>query len=217
MGSSVHGITFFSNDQLNQLKEYTNTPLLLHELSHLWSWNNHSILRVLVGSCDEAVKLLDEFDCHIDSFEPISSYPVYKMFPMNATTHTLLEMKCDKENMEMFTLQKVINMGSLIVAKCDLTHHCLQLLRVAHKFYWSVPKCVLHLISAKVLQHCNCLYKNGILGVKIHPHIQIDISKMVHLEVSFDTLVQVIVVLQVSNCIKLRSGFMQSSINKQDV
>ena len=183
MASDVHNIRFFSNDQLTQLKEYKSTPMLLQELSHLWSWSNHSVLRVLVSHCDKAVKLLDEFDCHLDPFEPISSYPVSEIVPTNATTHTILEIKC----MQQFSLQGVIDMGSLVVSRCGVTKHCLQLLGVAQGsviLFWSIPKRVLHLISAQVLQHYNCFYEKGVLEVLLHPHVRIDVSRMADLNVS---------------------------------
>lgn len=187
MASDMHGISMFSNDQLNQLKEYTNTPLLLQELSHLWTWSDHSVLRVLVGPCDEAVKLLDEFDCHLDPLEPISSYPASEIAPKNATTQTILEMKCNKDDIHEFSLQNVMDMGSLVTNKCDLTQHCLQLLRAAQGsiiLYWSIPKCVSYLVSTTVLQHYNYFCENGILEVVIHPHVQIDTSETADLEVS---------------------------------
>ena len=186
--SSVHGISFFSKDQLQQLKEYRNTPLLLQELSHLWSWCNHSVLRVLIGCCDEAVKLLDEFDCHFDPLEPIASYPVTEVAPINATTHTTLEIKCNKGNLQEFSLQNAIDIGSLVIDKCDITQHCLQLLGATQGFitlYWSIPKCVLHLINTKVLQHCNYFHRKGVLEIIIHPYARINTSRSADLDVSY--------------------------------
>ena len=47
-----HGINIsFFHNQIEQLKYYNHTALLLQELSYLWSWNNHSMLRVLVEFC----------------------------------------------------------------------------------------------------------------------------------------------------------------------
>ena len=181
MGSDLHNIKFFSTDQLNQLKEYANTPLLLQELSHLWSWSNHSVLRELVRSCDEAVKLLDEFDCHLDPLEPITSYPASETFPKNPNTHTTLELKCDWNDIHKFSLQTVINLGSLVVNKCDLTQHCPQLLKAAQgsiMLYWSIPKCVSHLVSNKVLQHCRYFCENGVIEVVIQPHVRICTSEI---------------------------------------
>lgn len=196
MGSDVHNIKLFSTDQLNQLKEYTNTQLLLQELSHLWSWSNHSVLRELVGSYDEAVKLLDEFDCHLDPLEPITSYPASEIVPINSTTHTILKLKCDRNDIHELSLQNVIVMGSLVVNTCDLTQHCLQLLKAAQGsivLYWSIPKCVSHLVSNKVLQHCRFFYENKVVEVVIQPHIQICTSEMSDIDVSCQISIQLIV------------------------
>ena len=187
MGSDVYNISLFSNDQLDQLKEYTNTPLLLQDLSHLWSWSNHSVLRILAGSCDEAIKLLDEFDCHIDPLDPITSYPTSEIVSKNPTTHTILELKCDGNDMHEFSLQNVIDIGSLVVNKCDLTQHCPQLLKVTQGSimqYWSIPKCVSHLVSNKVLQHCSFFYERGVMEVTIQPHVRIYTSEMGDTDVS---------------------------------
>lgn len=190
MGSDVYSISFFSADQLKQLKKYNNTPMLLQELSHLWSWSNHSVLRVLVGSCDKAVKLLNEFDCCLDPLEPVTSYPVSEIAPKNVTIQTTLGMKCKKDNINEFSLQNVIDMGSLVVNRCDLTHHCPQLLGIITTegsviLNWSIPKCISHLISSKLLQHSSYFYEKGVLEFTIPPHIQIDTGKMVDLDVSF--------------------------------
>lgn len=186
--SSVHDISFFSKDQLQQLNEYRNTPLLLQELSHLWSCCNHSVLRVLIGCCDEAVKLLDEFDCHIDPLEPIGSYPLTEVAPVNATTHTTLEIKCNKTSLQEFSLQNAIDIGSLVTDKCDVTQHCLQLLGATQGFvtlYWSIPKCVLHLINTKVLQHSSYFHKKGVLEVMIHPYARINTSTSADIDVGY--------------------------------
>ena len=177
--SNVHGISFFSKDQLQQLKEYKNTPLLLQELSHLWSWSNHSMLRVLIGFCEEAVKLLDEFDCHFDPLKPITSYPITEVAPINSTTHAVLEIKCSQDSLQEFSLQNAMDIGSLVVNKCNVTQHCLQLLGTTQGFitlYWSIPKCVLHLVNTKVLQHCSFFHQKGVLEVAIHPYVRINTS-----------------------------------------
>ena len=188
MASDRHGINFFSNDQLQKLKEYNNTPLLLQELGHLWSWNNHSVLRVLVGSCDNAVNLLDEFDCRLDLSGPITSYPVSEITSVDGTTQTILEMMCEND-VHKFSLKNVVEMCSFVMNKCDITRHCPQLLLIQGTvtLYLSIPKSVVHLISTKVLQYSNSFYKKGILEVAIHPDIQINTSKIASLDVSFGT------------------------------
>ena len=175
----VYNVKLFSDDQITKLKNYNNTnvSLLLQELSHLWSWSNHSVLRVLVGFCDEAIKLLDEFDCHLDPFEPIASYPVLEIKPTNVTTQAVLKVKFAKD-ISTLVLQDVFNMCSLVMSKCDVTQYCPQLLATEQiqgfiTIYWSIPKCVVNVIGSKVLQHSNNFYEIGVLEVQIYPDIHI--------------------------------------------
>ena len=173
----AHGIKFFSDEQVNQLNGYNTTPLLLQELNHLWSWSNHSMLRVLVRACDKAVKLLDVFDSHLDPFEPITSYPVFETVPTDATSQTTLIVKFTR-NVQEFTLQVVFDLCSLVVSNCGITHYCPQLIATQHVqgfiiIYWSIPMCVMNLIRTKVLQHESKLYDMGMLEVTIYPDTKI--------------------------------------------
>ena len=176
----VYGIKFFSDDQIIQLNCYQSTPLLLQELNHLWSWSNHSMLRVLVGGCDKAVKLLDVFDSYLDPFEPITSYPVFETTPTDATSQTTLIVKFTRDIQE-FTLQVVFDLCSLVVSNCGITLYCPQLIATQHTqdiiiIYWSIPKCVINLIITKVLQHESKLYNMGMLEVTIYPDTKIIIG-----------------------------------------
>jgi len=188
IASNVDGTKLFSYDQIQHLNEYSNTPLLLQELSHLWSWSNHSVLRVLVGSCDEAIKLLDEFDCCLDPLEPITSYPVSEITPTHVTTQAILNVKFTKKK-HKFTLQDVFDMCSLVVNRCDVTRYCLQFLATKHgqdfiTVYWSIPNCTVNLISSKVLHYRNFFCTMGVLEVKIYPYVHIIVAKMTKPNVS---------------------------------
>ena len=181
MASDKHDIKFFSDDQVEQLKKYNSAQLLLQELGHLWSWSNHSMLRALVGSCDEAIKLLEEFDCHLDPFEPITSYPMCEVIPTDATTQTTLSITFSKD-LHNITLQDVFDMCSEIVNKCAITQYCPQFLRIQHikdviAINWSIPKCVMDLIISKVLQHKNNFYYMGMVEIEIYPKIHIITGK----------------------------------------
>ena len=171
------GIKLFSDDQIKWLKYCNNIPLLLQELSHLWSWSNHSMLRILVGFCKEAIKLLDEFDCHLDPLHPITSYPVLEIIPIDTTSQTTLNVKFVK-SVAKITLQDVFDMCSLVVNHCGVTQYCLQLIATQHgqgcvTIYWSIPKCVVNLISSTVLQRSGKFYDIGVLEVAIYPDIKI--------------------------------------------
>ena len=184
----VYGIKFFSDDQIMQLNCYHSTSLLLQELSYLWSWSDHSMLRVLVGTCDKAVKLLDVFDSQLDPFEPITSYPVFETIPTDATSQTTLIVKFTRDVQE-FTLQVVFDLCSLVVSNCGITQYCPQLIATQHTqgfiiIYWSIPKCVINLISTKVLRHKSKLYDMGMLEVTIHPDTKIITGNVANSNVS---------------------------------
>ena len=174
-----HGIKFFSEDQIKWLNCYKATPLLLQELGHLWSWSNHSMLKDLVGFCEEAKKLLDKFDRHLDPLQPITSYPVFEIIPTDPTLQTTLNVKFAKSvHIAKITLQDVFDKCSLVVKHCGVTRYCLQLIATQHgqgfvTIYWSIPKCVVNLISSKVLQQSSKLCDMGMLEVAIYPDIKI--------------------------------------------
>ena len=186
MASDVHNIKFFSKDQIEQLKEYSSTPLLLQGLRHLWSWSNHSVLRVLVESCDEAIELLDGFDCCLNLFKPIASYPMSKIEPTNPTTQTVLTVMFT-EDMSGFTLQDVFDMYSLVMKKCGITCYCPQLLSATQGFvtiHLSVPTCLVDLISKEVLQYRSYFCSMGILEVGIYPNVKIIVGEAANCDVS---------------------------------
>ena len=184
----AHGIKFFSDEQAKQLNSYNTTPLLLQELSHLWSWSNHSVLRILVGFCDEAIKLLDKFDAHLDALEPITSYPVFETIPTDATSQTTFNVKFAK-SVAKITLQDVFDMCSLVMNYCSITQYCLQLIATQHgqgcvTIYWCIPKCIVNLISSTVLQHSSKFYELGVLEVAIYPDIKITTGNIANPKVS---------------------------------
>ena len=186
--ASDHGIKLFSDNQIERLNHCNSISLLLHELSHLWSWSNHSMLRVLVGFSNEATKLLDEFDCYLDPLQPITSYPVFETIPFDPTSQSTLNVKFVKDVAEI-TLQDVFDMCSLIVNHCGVTQYCLQLIATQHgqgfvAIYWSIPKCVVNLISSAVLQHSSKFYEMGVLEVAIYPDIKIITGSIANPKVS---------------------------------
>ena len=89
-------IKFFSDNQIKLLNQCNNVSLLFHELSHLWSWSNHSVLRVLVGFSNEAIKLLDKFDLNLDVLQPIESYPIFEIVSTDVMSHTTMNVKFGK-------------------------------------------------------------------------------------------------------------------------
>ena len=188
MASDHTPIKLFSDEQIEQLKYCNSAPLILQELGHLWSWSNHSILKVVLAFCEEAIKLLDEFDYHLDPFQPITSYPVFELMPTDPTLQTTLNVKFVK-SVTKITLQDVYDMCLLVVNQCGITQCCLQLIATQHAhgfvaIYWSIPKCVVNVISSTVLQHSSKFYDMGVLEVEIYPDIKIITGSIVKRKVS---------------------------------
>ena len=175
--SNVHNIALFSADQIKELSVYSKTSLLLLKLSPHFTWSNHSILRALVSSSNKAVKSLDEFESTIDFLQPITSYPIpcfsADMIPSDASTYTILAVRCKVELYES-SLQYVYDVQSVMVEKCDITQHCLQLLAVRSDptiLYWTIPKCVVDLINTNVPIHSEYLYSRGVMEVLVYPDL----------------------------------------------
>ena len=174
--SDNHCINLFSDHQIKIFNEFKNATILLWSLSAYFTWSDYSILRVLGSSSKDTIKLLDEFDSQLNCTELIASYPIphlsSDMIPTDPTsTHTVLAIRCDQE-LYNCTLQYVYDMKSLMVEKCDITLHCLQLLAVRPNptiIYWTIPKCVMELISSNVPIHSDYLYSRGIVEVLVYP------------------------------------------------
>ena len=178
MASGKHAVNFFSENQMRKLKTYDSSLLLLQKLSLFFTWSNHSILRVLADHCSEAVNILDDFDCRVDYFELIASYPTpcfsLSMIPFDSSSHTIVAIRCDQELYEC-SLQYVYDMQSVMMEKCDITQHCLQLLAVRSDptiLYWTIPKCVVCLINDNASLNSEYLYSRGILEVLVYPDLE---------------------------------------------
>ena len=177
MASVLHQINLFSNKQIKDLNECSNAQSVLWKLSMYLTWHSHSILRELVGFCTEAVKLLDEFDSKLDPSQPVAVYPVPQfssnMIPTDDhRVYTLLAIRCDQE-LYNCTLQYMYNMRSVLTKMCDISEHCLQLLAVRDNptiFYWTIPTCVVSIISSAILQHSEFICSRGVLEALVFPN-----------------------------------------------
>ena len=68
----------------------------------------------------------------------------------------------------------VYDVQSVMIEKCDITQHCLQLLAVRSDptiLYWTIPKCVVDLINTNVSLHSEYLYSRRILEVLVYPDL----------------------------------------------
>ena len=175
MASDHNDIKLFTSDQLKSFSWYNNATLL-RKLC-LFTWSNCSILRTLVSYCSKAIKLLDKFESNLDPLKSVACYPIpylsSDMIPSDISTYTLLAVRCYKE-LYWCTLQYVYDVQSVMIEKCDITQHCLQLLAVRSDptvLYWTIPKCVVDLINTNVPLHSEYLYSRGILEVLVYPDL----------------------------------------------
>ena len=182
MASNVHGITVFPTEYVMMLQNYNHTPSLLRILSSFWNWSNYSVLRVLLESNNEAVKLLDEYASQLDLQQTLASYPLALpsscMIPCDGSTHTVLAVEYGLEYYRCL-LKHVYEVQSQLMKTCDLTPHSFQLLAAKSNstiLYWLIPKSTVTVISTKVLEYSNLLCKKGILEVSIFPSIRITIK-----------------------------------------
>ena len=171
-------IKLFSNIQVEKLKEYSDILLMLHSLCSTLAWCNHSILRALLTELsNEVLQLLDEFDSRLDPLQSITSYPIpyysSSMIPNDTSVYTILAIRCDQELYKV-TLQYVYYVQLLMMETCAVTQHCLQLLACRSNptiLYWTIPTCVVNLISKGVPQHSDYLYSRGVLEVLVYPKL----------------------------------------------
>ena len=161
-----------------QIKELSKCDTLL-EVGQLFTWSNYSVLETLTADChsEAAIKLVKEFETKLDLCQPITSYPIpclySNMIPTDTSTYTILAVRCDKE-LYQCTLHYVYDVQSVMIGKCDITQHCLQLLAVSSDptiLYWTIPKCVVDLMIANVPLHSEYLYTRGILEVSLYPNL----------------------------------------------
>ena len=185
MASELHQIKLFSNKQIKDMSRCNNALSVLWTLNMHLTWNNHSILRVLVDFCDEAVKLLDDFDSKVDLSEPISACPVPQfscnMTPTDHSVYTLLAIRCNQELYDC-TLQYVYDIQSMLIQKCEITEHCLQLLAVRSNptiFYWTIPNCIVDVISSTIPQCREFICSGGVLEALVYPKHELILDDVV--------------------------------------
>jgi len=177
MASDVHKISLFSDEYVEKLSRYTSVESVVWELTSYSTWSDHSVLRTLASPCEEAIKLLDEFDTRLDPIQPVASYTVPSclvpnMAPTKQSTCTLLAVKMDKTHIQPL-LQLVYNLKSLLMDKCNITQHCFQLLAVRHNptvVYWIIPKCVTHLVYLNGLINDDGLHEKGVVEMSVYKH-----------------------------------------------
>ena len=176
MASDVHKIKLLPSCGMYKLRKFKNSSAVLKMMSVLWSWSNHSILKCLAKFSEIAINLLEEFGSRLDINSSITQYPFSlpfaSMIPYNHSGYTMLTLKCNK--MLQFSLQLVYDIQSMMIEKCEITEHALQLLAVQSSpllLQWMIPKHIVTLINVNVKQHYHYFVTIGITEISIHPNI----------------------------------------------
>ena len=178
MASETVKIKLFHKYRLNKMRQLKTSSSILKMMSAFWCWSNHSILTRLAELSEIAVGLLKDFDSRLcDVCSPITEYPVLppasSVIPYNLYSYTLLTVKCN--NKFQLSLKLVFDIQSLIIEKCEITQHALQLLAAQNSpplLQWMIPKCIVSLININVSRHQQYLATKGITEILIRPNIK---------------------------------------------
>jgi len=177
MASETNGIALFSKNHLHKLKESKFPATIFQNLRPYFSWSDHSVLSALVQACNiaNAAKLLDQFESKVNLTLPITDYPIPKptlnMLPYENSTHTVLAVKLQVE-LSNVSLQNVIDVRQLLQEKFQITSYCFQLLAAKGSsaiLYWTIPKCIISVITSNITQHSTFLHRKGIVEVSVYP------------------------------------------------
>jgi len=177
MASEKHKIKLLPSYTLCKLKKLRTTSAILKIMSIFWSWSNHSILSFLAKFSEIAVTLLEDFDSRLHLNSSIREYPILppspSMIPHNNSSYTILTLKCNRKLQS--SLQLVYDIQSIMIEKCEITQHALQLLTVQSSpllLQWMIPKHIIYLVNVNVKQQHEYFATKGITEIFIHPYIK---------------------------------------------
>ena len=177
MASEANNISLFTGDHLQKLKECSLVPALLQMLSPYFNWSDHSVLSSAISTCGNpvATKLLEQFDSKVDISLPVTDYhipqPSPNMIPYDNSIHTVLAVKLTKE-LSNVCLQNVLELRCLLQEKLQVTSHVFQLLaakRSSTILYWTIPKCIVSMITARISQQSKYLFHNDVVELSVYP------------------------------------------------
>ena len=177
MASEKHDIKLLPSYSVYKLSKLKSSSAILKMMSVFWSWSNHSILKYLAEFSELAVALLDDFDSRLHLDSSIAEYPISppisSMISYNNNNYTILTLKCN-EKLQL-SLQLVYDMQSVMIEKCEITEHALQLLAVQSSpliLQWMIPKHIITVINVNVRQHHHYFATKGITEILIYPYIK---------------------------------------------
>ena len=176
--SEEHEIKLLPPYTVYKLRKLRTSSSILKMMSMFWSWSNHSILTSLANFSEIAAALLEDFDSRLYLNSSITKYPISSllapaMIPHNNNSFTVLTLKC---NIKLqVTLQLVYDIQLMMIEKCEITEHALQLLAVQSRplvLQWMISKYVVTVINVNVRRHQEYFATKGITEISIHPNIK---------------------------------------------
>ena len=185
MVANDHQHPFFSTEYLEKLSSHRRTISVIRRLSFLWTWKDHSILNHLVGFCEEAVSMLDNFDSQIKYLQPIhkpslfpySSNAVFDVTSTNLQLYRklILFIQFDKD-LNYFTpsLEDLNNIQMVFAVQCKIAPLVLQLLVMEDsatnqvtRLHYMIPQCVVSDVILNMRKNQDSLFNNGIVKIEI--------------------------------------------------
>ena len=177
MASEKRNIKLLPPYSLYKVRKLRTSSAILKMMSVLCTWNNHSILTCLANFSQVAQTLLEEFFSRLYLMFNVTQYsmllPTPSTIPYNNNSYTVLTLKCDKKL--NVSLQLVHEMQSVLIEKCEITEHALQLLAVQSSpllLQWMISKHIVTIINVNVRQHCEYFAARGITEITVHPNIK---------------------------------------------
>ena len=177
MASERHKIKLLPRYSVYKLRKLRTSSAILKMMSIFWSWSNYSILTCLAKLSEIAVALLEDFDSRLYINSSITKYPISppipSMIPHNNNSFTILTLRCSRKL--QLNLQVVYDIQSMMIEKCEITQHALQLLAVQSSplvLQWMISKCIVTIINVNVRRHHEYFATKGITEIFIHPNIK---------------------------------------------
>ena len=162
-----------------QASQHLGNDEIFSRLSFMWTWNDHSVVRALLGACDyqDGIKMLDDFESQIDTSQPMELFPIpppsIKMAPSLSSPFTVLSIRSEHYKDELAPLQYVNDVTTIMIEKFSISSHALQLLAARANplmLYWMILKSSIPLISKGVNEHLDVLKEKGFSEIAIYPN-----------------------------------------------
>ena len=145
------------------------------------TWFDHSILKELVKSSknENAVKMVQKFDSHIDYNQLVTSCTVPDFsqliipYKEKEAEYTLLVTKYYKNHNEI-VIQDLMNIKEALTTEWKITDHAIHLVAIHSKlnsFYWLIPRQIQSMIEDKLTHNQEGLWDKGIVMIALLPDI----------------------------------------------